>query len=1494
MRVVRVGFPRWRAAVCGALLVPLFLLGACGGGVGPDAPPAVGPSDAGAAHDKTGRIRASNTTRILEGQSLPADAHLRGMWSPVFSWPLIPVHAVLTVDGRVLTYGTDGSGKQTGYFIYSVWDPALGFGADAHMVLPNTTNTDLFCGSQVLLPQGDAVFLAGGDNWTGTGTTNTGNNNTNLFSLSDASLARGANMNRARWYSTATVLLNGEIFIQGGTGGTDFPEIRGVDGSFRLLTGASTSGLDYMYPRNFIAPDGRVFGYDSAGRMYYIDTNGNGSRTNVGQFASAYRGNDASAAMFRPGRILQFGGNSNGAIVIDITGGAPVITPTQSMSSQRRLVNAAILADGKVLATGGSAVWNQMTGVNNSAEIWNPETGAWMQGPAGDRARLYHSVSLLLPDASVLVGGGGAPGPQNNRNAEIYYPPYLFAEGGQLAARPVIAAAPQALDIGRTFSVQLGSAVPISRVTMVKTGSVTHSWNMDQRFVDLAFRAEGAVLSVQAPARAADAPPGFYMLFVLDDRGVPSVAKIVRVNVAADPNPAIVPVLTAPANQTGQVGVAASLQLVASDPNGDVLRYSASGLPTGLSIDAASGLIGGIPTAGGTFNVTVAASDGVNTATANFTWTIVDAPPLAIVPPPPPAPVLLGTTITFNGAVENGINPLFRWNFGDGSPETPWSTSPQASHQFAEPGVYTVTLTAVDDRGIETRRSFLQAVHLPLTAGRPTASTPVTVENNAAGARVWMVNADNNSVSVFDHATHARIAEIAVGTAPRSVAVAPNGTIWVTNKGGHSISVINPATLAVQRTIGLPRGSQPYGIAMGGAFAYVALEGSGQLLRYNADRYSRTATLNVGPNPRHVSVSADGATVYVSRFITPPLPGESTAHVETRPGGVPVGGEVVVIDAANMAVLRTVVLAHSDREDNEAQGRGVPNYLGAAAISPDATQAWVPSKQDNILRGALRDGTGLNFQNTVRAVSSRIVLAAGAEDLAARIDHDDASLASAAVFDPRGVYLFVALETSREVAVLDAHRRIQLFRVDTGLAPQGLAISPDGTTLYVNNFMDRSLGVYDLRPLLVRGEPGQLPLLASVPAITTERLAPQVLLGKQLFYDARDPRLARDRYMSCASCHSDGGHDGRVWDLTGFGEGLRNTVNLRGRGGTGGMGAHGGLHWSNNFDEVQDFEGQIRQLAGGTGLMADADYFAGTRALPLGDPKAGLSTDLDALAAYVASLNAFDISPFRPSSGSVSATATEGREIFRALNCGACHAGTKFSASGTATLVDVGTIRPSSGGRLGGPLTGFDPPTLRDVWATAPYLHDGSAATLEDAVRAHRGVTIDEADLARLVAYLRELGREEGAAPIPAGTGAGLTGRYYNNVTLSGAPVLVRQEAINFNWGSGSPGPGVNSNHFSVRWSGWLDVPATGTYRFQTVGDDGIRLRVNGELLIDRWVVRGSTTDTTAAVSLVAGERVPISLEYFDNTGSAVARLRWWAPGTTSYVAIPAERLIGD
>ena len=265
-----------------------------------------------------------------------------GAWSPVKPWPLIAVHAVLMPDGRVLTYGTKASGQQTAIEIYDVWDPAGGLDA-GHTTLPNTSGTDLFCSSQLVLPAGGTGLHRRRRQLDRHRHDEHGQQQQQPDSTTAARRSpRQANMNRARWYSSSTTLLNGETYIQGGSGGSDRPEVREASGAFRLLTGANTGSLDFMYPRNFIAPDGRVFGYDSAGRMYYVNPAGAGSIATAGQF-SGPTGSDSSAAMFRPGRILQFGGNTSGALVIDINGATPAVSTTQSLSARRRLVNATIL-----------------------------------------------------------------------------------------------------------------------------------------------------------------------------------------------------------------------------------------------------------------------------------------------------------------------------------------------------------------------------------------------------------------------------------------------------------------------------------------------------------------------------------------------------------------------------------------------------------------------------------------------------------------------------------------------------------------------------------------------------------------------------------------------------------------------------------------------------------------------------------------------------------------------------------------------------------------------------------------------------------------------------------------------------------------------------------------------------------------------------------------------------------------------------------------------
>ena len=144
--------------------------------------------------------------------------------------------------------------------------------------------------------------------------------------------------------------------------------------------------------------------------------------------------------MYRPGKILQVAGKNRKAVVIDINGPQPVVTQTKHIAGQARLGEPDRVAGRQGVATGGSGLDEQLVNVTNYAEIWDPQTGNWTRGAEGSRARLYHSIALLLPDASVLVAGGGASNkaPVNQLHGEIYYPPYLYNSSGGFAARPSI------------------------------------------------------------------------------------------------------------------------------------------------------------------------------------------------------------------------------------------------------------------------------------------------------------------------------------------------------------------------------------------------------------------------------------------------------------------------------------------------------------------------------------------------------------------------------------------------------------------------------------------------------------------------------------------------------------------------------------------------------------------------------------------------------------------------------------------------------------------------------------------------------------------------------------------------------------------------------------------------------------------------------------------------------------------------------------------------
>lgn len=1368
---------------------------------------------------------------MMDGLKIPADAATRGMWSATQPWPMNGLHAVLLPTGKVLTYGTPANAAQVqDGRTWDIWSPALGFGSASHQTRYDAGRVNSFCGAATWLDDGRLMA--------------TGGNSPRNSALMTPATGVIANDPLAladdRWYATLVTLPDGRPIILGGmdpyqegmvanpdaavANGTVSmtPEVYTVGTGWTSLTGARSRdafGPDYLrgsYPRAWVAPNGRVFGI-SAETMWSLDpaANGNtGAVTVLGKFkgpasftAPVNVGATSSAVMYAPGRILQAGGNgyfngdgypaSNLATVVDINGALPTVSETAAMRYARRYPNLVALPNGRVLATGGTRVGNNGgADAVYAAEIWDPATGTWSLGANAAQIRVYHSATLLLPNGTVLSTGGGAPGPVDNQNAEVYYPPYLFRTvngTSQLAPRPVLTGlSAREFGHGASMTVELADATAIARLVLVANGVVTHSFNSGQRFLELAFTQSGDRLTATLPASGRLAPPGHYQLFALDAQGVPSRATTVSIGLRGGSATAT-PSLTAGSTYVfdsnvsgmglavdggglgvlGTTGTSApttsqfivrngladaacvSLESVSSpgryyrhagyrlqlgtDDGTDLFKADATFCPeaglsgSGLTLRSKNypGFV--MQHSGGQVWITPQAVDAAYVASASFVPRALGGQ-LPSIGNLPVAPVASGSTVSWSPGLEApGLS--FSWDFGDGS-RSDWSTSAKASHTYASAALYTVTLTVRASNGSSTSRSFVQAVYAPTTAQAPRASTQLLIEPRAgATARLWVVNPDQGTVSVFDTGSNTRLAEVAVGAAPRTLALAGNGNVWVVNRDDASITEVGASTLAPVRTIALPRASQPYGLVTGAdGTAYVALEALGQVLKLNATG-GVLATLATGERPRHLALSADGGRLLVSRFITPPLPGEGTATVNTTAGG----GEVLVVSTATMSLSTVVRLAHSDKADTEISGAGVPNYLGAALISPDGSTAWVPSKQDNIRRGMLRNGRPLDFQNTVRAISSRIDLGTLKEDLGARVDHDNASLASAGAYDPTGSYLFVALETARQVAVLDARRGTQLFRLEVGLAPQAVAVSADGLRLYVHNFMSRSLSVFDLSPLRQYGNPNAT-LLATPATMGLDRLTANVLRGKQLFYDARDPRLARDAYMSCASCHSEGGHDGRTWDLTGFGEGLRNTISLAGRAGMG----QGMLHWSANFDEVQDFEGQIRTLAGGTGLMGDADFNAGTRKQPLGTPKAGVSADLDALAAYVGSLGTQASSPYRNADGSLTSLAAAGRAVFAGAGCASCHGGAAFTASGDATrLKNIGTLQASSGQRLGGALAGIDVPTLRDVWATAPYLHNGSAPTLEAAVRAHGGPAIAAADMPKLLAYLQQIGGDD-------------------------------------------------------------------------------------------------------------------------------------------------------
>ncbi len=461
--------------------------------------------------------------------SVAAQPDVDGQWNSFQDLPAWMPHAHLLPTGRVMLWPGFGQGGNP-----RLWDPATG----------NVTNaaspgSNLFCSGHSFLADG-RLLVAGGHIESGVGLSvaRTYNSFTNTWT----SLP---NLNEGRWYPTTTTLGNGDVLAISGDvdatiGINRLPQVYETDSNaWRNLTNAVLAIT--RYPRMFLAPNGRVFNAGPSATTRYLDTSGTGAWTVVGDRSLGSR-DYAPAVMYEEGKVLYVGGGdppTSGAEVIDLNQTNPVWRTVAPMATARRQHNATLLPDGKVLITGGTSGpgFDNATTPVFAAAIWDPASETWSTMASAQAHRRYHSTALLLPDGRVLATGGN-----DVVQTEVYSPPYLFK-----GPRPTITSAPTTVNHGQTILVETPDAASITKVTWISLGSVTHSFNQSQRINHLSFSPTSGGVNVVTPPGGNLAPPGHYMLFIVNGDGVPSIASFVQLRAgSAETTPPTVD-LTAPA-----------------------------------------------------------------------------------------------------------------------------------------------------------------------------------------------------------------------------------------------------------------------------------------------------------------------------------------------------------------------------------------------------------------------------------------------------------------------------------------------------------------------------------------------------------------------------------------------------------------------------------------------------------------------------------------------------------------------------------------------------------------------------------------------------------------------------------------------------------------------------------------------------------------------------------------------------------------------------------
>jgi hypothetical protein len=490
-----------------------------------------------------------------------------GQWSAKIPLANVPIHTHVLPTGKVLFWGRRNppgaadfpslNQHETHAF---VWDPANPL-APAKPTGNQPTDShgnpiNLFCSGHTFLADG-RLLVTGGHLFDSQGL----NCSTFYDPIADK-WTGGPTMNNGRWYPTAVTLPDGRAFVCSGsfpTGPLQPPNNQNTinnipqtleNGAWNDLT--NFIGLP-LFPRFHVAPNGALFMSGPLATTYFFENFPAGTPGTWVPIATRSAGNSdyAPSVMYDVGKVIFIGGGAPTNIVeiIDLNAAHPAWAVAAPMKFRRRQHNATLLPDGTVLVTGGTQ-GGDFDNLNigqpiHTPELWDPSKGTWTPLATEAVDRCYHSTAVLLPDGRVFSGGGGEyapvvgvsqPNPPINTHADaqLFSPPYLFK-----GARPIITKAPtQVVAYGAPFDVETPTPNDIGKITWIRLPSVTHSFDQNQRINVLAFQRGPNKVTVTAPANGNVCPPGHYMLFLLSQTGVPSLAAIVQIAAAVVPQAA--------------------------------------------------------------------------------------------------------------------------------------------------------------------------------------------------------------------------------------------------------------------------------------------------------------------------------------------------------------------------------------------------------------------------------------------------------------------------------------------------------------------------------------------------------------------------------------------------------------------------------------------------------------------------------------------------------------------------------------------------------------------------------------------------------------------------------------------------------------------------------------------------------------------------------------------------------------------------------------------